>query len=319
LLRTPLCDLLDIEYPILQGGMAWLGTFELASAVSNAGGLGIIGSGNAPGSWVREQIRRTRETTDRPFGVNIMLLSPYVQEVMEVVLEERPKVVTFGAGNPGAYIPRFKEAGVQVVPVVASASLARRLERAGADALVAEGTESGGHIGEITTMALVPQVAEAVDLSVVAAGGFADGRGLAAAMALGAHGVQIGTRFICAQECIAHPNYKKKIIEAVDRSTVVTGVTTGHPVRCLENRLTRLFAEREKAGAPPEELDKLGEDKLYLAAILGDVENGSVMAGQSAALVKDIKPAKDIVEGIVREAEEVIKRLAALPQPVSHV
>lgn len=213
MLRTPLCDLLDIEYPILQGGMAWLGTFELASAVSNA----------------------------------------------------------------------------------------------------------GGHIGEITTMALVPQVAEAVDLPVVAAGGFADGRGLAAAMALGAHGVQIGTRFICAQECIAHPNYKKKIIEAVDRSTVVTGVTTGHPVRCLENRLTRLFAEREKAGPPPEELDKLGEGKLYLAAILGDVENGSVMAGQSAALVKDIKPAKDIVEGIVREAEEVIKRLAALPQPVSHV
>jgi enoyl-[acyl-carrier protein] reductase II len=319
LLRTPLCDLLDILYPIFQGGMAWLGTSELVSAVSNAGGLGIVGSGNAPGSWVREQIRKTRERTDRPFGVNVMLLSPNVQEVIEVVLEERPKVVTFGAGNPAVHIPRFKEAGVRVIPVVASVALAKRLERAGADAFIAEGMESGGHIGEVTTMALVPQVVEAVDVPVVAAGGIANGRGLAAALALGAQGVQIGTRFVCAQECIAHPNYKKKIMEARDRSTVVSGTPTGHPVRCLENRLTRLFLERERAGATPEELEKLGEGKLYLAAILGDVENGSVMAGQSAALVKDIKPAKDIVEEIVREAEEVIKRLAALPQPVRHV
>lgn len=299
--------------------MAWLGTSELVSAVSNAGGLGIIGAGNAPGSWVREQITKTQERTARPFGVNVMLLSPNVQEVIEVVLEERPKVVTFGAGNPAVHIPRFKEAGVRVIPVVASVALAKRLERAGADAFIAEGMESGGHIGEITTMALVPQVVEAVDVPVVAAGGIANGRGLAAALALGAQGVQIGTRFVCAQECIAHPNYKKKIMEARDRSTVVSGTPTGHPVRCLENRLTRLFQERERAGATPEELEKLGEGKLYLAAILGDVENGSVMAGQSAALVRDIKPAKDIVEEIVREAEEVLKRLAVLPQPVKHV
>jgi len=299
--------------------MAWLGTSELVSAVSNAGALGIIGSGSAPGSWVRDQIRKTRERTDRPFGVNVLLLSPCVEEVIEVVLQEKPKAVTFGAGNPGACVPRFKEAGIRVIPVVASVTLARRLERAGADAFVAEGMESGGHIGEITTMALVPQVVEAVGVPVVAAGGFADGRGLAAALALGAQGVQIGTRFVCAEECIAHANYKRKIVEAKDRSTVVTGTSTGHPVRCLENRLTRLFQERERAGAPPEELEKMGEGKLHLAAILGDVENGSVMAGQIAALVRDIKPAKDIVEGIVREAEEVIRRLAALPQPLSHV
>jgi len=318
LLRTPLCDLLQIEYPILQGGMAWLGTAELAAAVSEAGGLGIIGSGDGPGSWVLDQIRATRARTRKPFGVNVMLLSPHAPEVMEVVLGERVPVVTTGAGNPGVYIPRLREAGIRVLPLVASVALAKRLERAGADALVAEGMESGGHIGEVTTMALVPQVVEAVTIPVVAAGGIATGRGLVAALALGAQGVQMGTRFICAEECIAHPRFKQKIIEAKERSTVVTGAPTGHPVRCLENKLARQFLALEKAGAPLEELAKLGTGRLRRGVIEGDVEDGSLMAGQIAGLVKDIKPARAILEEIMQEAEEVIARMATLPQVVTH-
>jgi enoyl-[acyl-carrier protein] reductase II len=258
-----ICELLNIEYPVFQGGMACLGTAELVSAVSNAGGLGIIGCGGAPEDWVRDQIRLTREKTDKPFGVNIMLMSPYLNDILKVIFEERVKIVTFGGGNPGGHIPAFKEAGVIAMPVVASVALAKRLERIGADVIIAEGMESGGHVGETTTMALVPQVANAVKVPVIAAGGIADGRGLAAALALGAQGVQIGTRFICSDECIAHPKFKDQIIKALDRATVVTGLSTGHPVRCLENKLTRQFAELEKSGATKFELEEFGRGRSY--------------------------------------------------------
>lgn len=314
MIRTLLCDLLDIQYPILQGGMAWVATAELAAAVSNAGGLGIIGTGNCPPEWVLDQIKATWEHTDRPFGVNVMLMSPYAREVMAVVAGEGVKVVTTGAGNPGVYVAGLKEAGVTVIPVVASVALARRLERQGVDALIAEGTESGGHIGEIATMPLVPQIVEAVEIPVIAAGGIATGRGLVAALALGAAGVQLGTRFVCSKECIAHPNFKQKIVEARDRSTVVTGMATGHPVRCLENRLARRFLALEKEGAPPEELEQLGIGKVYEGVLQGNTEDGSLMAGQISGLIKDIKSVSDIVQGIMAEAEEVVDQLSALPQ-----
>jgi len=232
-------DLLGIDYPIMQGGMAWVATWHLASAVSEAGGLGIIGAGSAPVSWVREQIQQVRAHTSRPFGVNIPLFSPETEQVIELVIAERVPVLTTGAGNPAPYVERLKEAGVMVIPVVASVALAKRLERAGVDAVIAEGEESGGHIGNVSTMALVPQVADAVSLPVIAAGGIADGRGLVAALALGAVGVQMGTRFVCTTECTAHPNYKESIVKAGDRSTLVTGVTIGHPVRCLRNPMSR--------------------------------------------------------------------------------
>ncbi|MGB9809573.1 MAG: enoyl-[acyl-carrier-protein] reductase FabK, partial [Caldanaerobacter sp.] len=296
--KTKITELLDIEYPILQGGMAWVATAELAAAVSNAGGLGIIGAGNAPGSFVREQIKKAKELTDKPFGVNVMLLSPFVDEVMEVILEEGVKVITTGAGNPGKYIPKLKERGIKVIPVVASVALAKRMEDIGADAVVAEGMESGGHIGELTTFALVPQVVDAVSIPVIAAGGIADGRGFAAALCLGASGVQMGTRFVCSTECTAHPRYKEYIIKAKDRDTVVTGRSTGHPVRVLRNRLSREFEKLEQMGASKEELEKLGEGKLKAAVVDGDVEYGSVMAGQIAGLIKDIKPVKEIIEDI---------------------
>ncbi len=304
-----ICELLGIKYPIIQGGMAWLGTFELVSAVSNAGGLGIIGSGDAPPDWLRRQIRSTKENTDKPFGVNIMLMSPFVKENLQIIIEEQVKIVTFGGGNPGSYIPALKEAGIKSLPVVSSVALARRLERLGADAIIAEGMESGGHIGETTTMALVPQVVQSVKLPVIAAGGIADGHGLIAALALGAQGVQMGTRFICSQECIAHPKFKEQIVQATDRSTVVTGESTGHPVRCLENRLTREFRTREKAGASVEELETFGRGRLKLGIIDGNIEEGSLMAGQIAGLIKDIKPVKEIIESIMAEAEEIIDSL----------
>ncbi len=307
-----ICELLGIKYPIIQGGMAWLGTFELVSAVSNAGALGIIGSGDAPPDWLRKQIRATRERTDKPFGVNIMLMSPFVKENLQVVMEEQVKIVTFGGGNPGAYIPALKEARIKLLPVVSSVALARRLERLGVDAIIAEGMESGGHVGETTTMALVPQVVQNVKLPVIAAGGIADGHGLVAALALGAQGVQMGTRFICSEECIAHPRFKEQIILATDRSTVVTGESTGHPVRCLENRLTREFRTREKAGASVEELEAFGRGRLKLGVIDGNIEEGSLMAGQIAGLIKDIKPVKEIVESIMAEAEEIIENLYKL-------
>ncbi|MBI4301029.1 MAG: enoyl-[acyl-carrier-protein] reductase FabK [Chloroflexi bacterium] len=314
--RTALCDLLDIKYPIIQGGMAWLGTYELAAAVSNAGGLGIIGAGNATGDWVQGQIRKMKELTEKPFGVNIMLLSPYAHEVIEVVLKEWVPVVTTGAGNPGTLIPQFKMVGIKMLPLVSAVALARRLERLGADGLVAEGMESGGHIGDTTTMALVPQVVDATSLPVVAAGGIADGRGLVAALALGAQGVQMGTRFVCAEECIAHPNFKARILEARDRATVASGHSTGHPVRALENRMTRQFMAMEKVGATPEELEQFGTGKLRLGAIEGDMENGSLMAGQIAGLIKDIKSVRDIIEDIVAEAEILLGHLATMAKEV---
>lgn len=304
-----LCRLLNIKYPIIQGGMAWLGTAELVSAVSNAGGLGVIGSGDAPPDWVRNQIRATRERTDKPFGVNIMLMSPFVRDNLQVLLDEGVRIVTFGGGNPGAYVLALKEAGVKVMPVVSSVALARRLERLGIDAVIAEGMESGGHVGDTATMALVPQMVSSVKIPVIAAGGIADGHGLVAALALGAQGVQMGTRFICSEECIAHPRFKEQILQAQDRATVVTGESTGHPARCLENRLTREFKAREKAGASKEELEEFGRGRLSLGTIQGNIEEGSLMAGQIAGLIKDIKPVKAIIEDIMAEAEKVIETL----------
>lgn len=303
MLRSRICEILEIEYPIIQGGMAWLGTAELASAVSNAGGLGIIGSGNCPPEWVRDQIKKTRERTSKPFGVNIMLMSPHVEEVIEVVIEEKVPVVAFGGGNPGVYIRRLKEAGIKIMPVVSSLALAQRLERLGVDIIVAEGLEAGGHIGEVATMILTPYLARNLSVPVVAAGGICDGKGLATAMLLGAQGVQMGTRFICTPECIAHPKFKERILQAGERDTVVTGRSIGHPVRVLKNKMARKYLEMERAGTPKEVLEKFGEGRLYRGVIEGDIEEGSLMAGQVSALIKDIKPVKEIVEGMIDEAE----------------
>jgi len=312
MLKTAICDLFDIKYPIIQGGMAHVATSELVSAVSNAGGLGIIGAGSAEPDWVEEQIRLTRQRTGKPFGVNILLISPFAKEVIEVVLKERVNVVTTGAGNPGVYIPQFKEAGIKVMPVVASVALAIRLERAGVDAVIAEGMESGGEVGETTTMTLVPQVVDSVRIPVVAAGGISDGRGLAAALALGAQGIQMGTRFVCSEECIAHPAYKEKLLKARDRSTVVTGQTTGYPMRCLQNRLTRQFSELEKSGTSKEDLGLFGQGRVYQGLIEGNLEEGSLLSGQIAGLINELRPVKYIIEGMVAEAEAVIARLKDL-------
>lgn len=301
------CKLFNIKYPILQGGMAWVATSELAAAVSNAGGLGIIGAGHMPPDVLCAEIRKAKEFTKNPFGVNIMLRSPFVKEVMQVVLDERVSVITTGAGNPAEYVPALKAIGTKVVPVVASVALATRLVRSGADALIAEGNEGGGHIGTVNTMCLVPQVVDAVDVPVIAAGGISDARGMAAAMCLGAEGVQIGTRFVASNECIAHENYKNSILRAKDRSSVVTGITTGHPVRILENMLSKKFDELERSGASVEELDALGAGKLKIAVVDGDVKQGSVMAGQSAGMIKDIKSVEDIISDIVKELPLVFK------------
>ncbi len=312
MLKTKLCELLDIEYPIIQGGMAWVAYAELVAAVSDAGGLGIIGSGHAPADWVRAQIRKVKERTTKPFGVNVMLMSPFVKEVMQVVVEERVKVVTTGAGNPGIYMPALKEAGIKVIPVVASVALAQRLTRLGIDAVIAEGMESGGHIGELTTMALVPQVVDAVDIPVIAAGGIFDGRGLIAALSLGAVGVQMGTRFMCASECPIHQSVKEQIVKAKDRDTIVTGRSTGHPVRVLRNKLTRQLEEMEKKGISPEELEQLGIGKMRAAMQEGDIEYGSLMAGQVAAMVKHIQPARDIILDIMQGADLALERLGSI-------
>jgi len=312
MLKTALTELLGITYPILQGGMAWVATWELVVPVSEAGGLGILGAGNAPVDWVREQVRQIKAHTKKPFGVNIPLFSPYVDEVMEICIQERVPVVTTGAGNPTPYIKPLQDAGTVVIPVVASSALARRLERAGANALVAEGEESGGHIGTVSTMALVPQVVDAVKIPVIAAGGIGDGRGLAAALALGAAGVQMGTRFICTQECTAHINYKKAILRAGDRSTMVTGTSLGHPVRCLRNPMAREFEELEKKGASEEEIIEFGTGRLRKAAVEGDVVHGSLMAGQISGLIKEILPAGEVVRRTAAEAEEILRRLQGL-------
>ena len=309
MLRTAICDLFGIKYPIIQGGMAHVATAELVSAVANAGGLGFIGAGAAEADWVREQINLTRQKTDKPFGVNILLISPFAEQVVEVVLEEKVAVVTTGAGNPGPYIPRFKGAGIKVMPVVASVALGRRLERAGVDAFVAEGMESGGEIGQITTMALVPQVVDRVTVPVVAAGGIADGRGLVAALALGAQGVQMGTRFVCSEECVAHPDYKQAIVDASDRATAISGQSTGYPMRALENKLIHEFWEKEKTGISVEELMEFGMGKVRLGLIEGDLENGTLLAGQIAGMIKEVKPVKVIIEEMVAEAEAIIARL----------
>lgn len=312
MIKTLLCELLKIQYPIFQGGMAHLATGELAAAVSEAGGLGIIGSGNAPPQWVAGEIQKVKALTDKPFGVNVMLLSPYAGEVIELILREEVPVVTTGAGNPSAYIIPMKEKGIRVFPVVPSVALAKRMEKAGADGVIAEGTEAGGHIGETATMALLPQVTEALSIPVIAAGGIADGRGLLAALSLGASGVQMGTRFVCAAECIAHPKYKEKITKAGDRDTVVTGHTTGHPVRTIKNRLSREYSERESAGATAEEMERLGAGKYAAAALGGDVDHGSVLAGQISGLIRDVKPAKDIMADIIQDAEKQLQRLGNL-------
>ena len=307
--ENAVCKMLQIKYPIFQGGMAWLGTAELASAVSNAGGLGIIGAGHMPPDVLRAEIQKLKAATKKPFGVNIMLMSPFVKEVMQVGVDEKVPVVTTGAGNPGEYIPALKEIGCKVIPVVASVALAKRLVRTGVDAVIAEGMESGGHIGEITTMALVPQIVDAVDVPVIAAGGIADSRGVAAAFALGAQAVQMGTRFVVSRECIAHENYKNLVLKARDRSTVITGRTTGHPARVLQNKLTRHYLEREAQGASVDELEKLGLGTLRLAAREGDVENGSVMIGQISGMMEQIKSVDEILQDIVKGIAPVIEAI----------
>lgn len=298
-----ICELLGIEYPIIQGGMAWVATAELAAAVSNAGGLGLIAAGGAPADVVREQIKKARTLTDKPFGVNVMLMSPFSDEVMEVVIEEKPAVVATGAGNPGKYIERLKEAGIKIMPVIASVAMAKRMEKAGADAVIAEGTEAGGHIGELTTMVLTPQVVDAVSIPVVSAGGYADSRGTKAAFALGADGIQVGTRFICSTECIAHENYKNAVLKAKDRDAVVTGRSTGAPVRALKNKLTKEYQRLEKEGASADEIEELGVGGLRRAFQDGDIENGSLMAGQSAAMVHEIQPCAEIVKDYFKDVE----------------
>ncbi len=307
--KTEICELLNIEYPIIQGGMAWVATAELAAAVSNAGGLGIIGAGNAPADFVRNEIKKVKKMTDKPFGVNIMLLSPFVEEVIKAVYEERVPVITTGAGNPGKYIPMFKEIGTKIIPVVPSVALAKKMEKEGVDAVIAEGTESGGHVGELTTMALVPQVVDAVNIPVIAAGGIADGRGFMAAMALGAKGVQLGTIFVCAEECTAHDNYKKAVIKAGDRGTVVTGRMTGHPVRIIKNKLAREFEKMESEHVTVEEFERLGAGKLKNAVVDGDADYGSVMAGQISGMVKEIKPARIIIEDILNSAKTTLNTM----------
>jgi len=305
MIHSELCELLGIKYPIFQGGMAWIADASLAAGVSNAGGLGII-TGNAPVDWVRDEVRKAKQLTDKPFGVNIMLLGEMAEDVAKMVCEEGVKVVTTGAGNPGKYVEMWKAHGIKVIPVVPSVALAKRMERSGVDAVIAEGMEGGGHIGELTTMALVPQVVDAVNIPVIAAGGIGDGRGLAAALMLGAVGVQVGTRFLVAEECTVHPNYKQKVLEAKDIDTQVTGRATGHPVRVLRNRLTRKFQLLEKECAPLEAYEELGRGALSKAAKYGDVDNGSVMAGQIAGMVKKQQTCREIIEEMFREAEEKI-------------
>lgn len=311
-MKTRLTELLNIEYPIMQGGMAWVSDAALASAVSSAGGLGIIAAANAPVDYVRGEIRKAKEQTDKPFGVNVMLMSPFAKDITQLVIDEGVAVVTTGAGNPAPYIDAWKAAGIKVLPVVASVALAKRMEKMGADGVVAEGTESGGHIGEAATFSLLPQVADAVEIPVVAAGGIADGRGLAAAFILGACGAQMGTRFLACDECTVHPNYKQKVIDAKDTDSVVTGRATGHPVRGIKNRLTREFKELEAKDTPLEEYEALGAMRLKAAAKDGDVKYGSVMAGQIAGLIKESKCAKDIIREICSEAEKILREGAGV-------
>lgn len=307
-MKTRITELLGIEHPIIQGGMAWVAEYHLAAAVSNAGGLGIIGAASAPPQAVRTQIQEAKKLTDQPFGVNVMLMNPNAPEVAKVVIEEGVPVVTTGAGNPGKFISMWKEAGIKVIPVIASVAMAKMMERAGADAVVAEGMESGGHIGEQSTMALVPQVADAVQIPVIAAGGIADARGFAAAVMLGAEAVQMGTRFVTAKESIVHPNYKERIIKAKDIDSEVTGRSTGHPIRVLRNQMSRDYLRMEKAGASLEELETLTLGSLRKAVMEGDIKGGSLMAGQIAGLVKQENTCKEIIDEIITQAETLLNR-----------
>ncbi len=307
-MKTEITELLGIQYPVIQGGMAWVAEYHLAAAVSMAGGFGLIGAASAPPEIVREQIRKVKELTDRPFGVNVMLMNPNASEVAKVVVEEGVAAVTTGAGNPAAYMEMWKKAGIRVIPVVASVAMAKMMERAGADAVVAEGTESGGHIGSATTMTLVPQVADAVRIPVIAAGGIGDGRGIAAAMMLGASGVQMGTRFIVAKESIVHEKYKERIIKAKDIDSEVTGRSTGHPIRVLRNKMTREYLKMEANGVGLEELEVLTLGSLRKAVMEGDVINGSLMAGQIAGMVKKEQTCKEMIEEMMQEAGTLLNR-----------
>ncbi len=307
--KTEICNLLETKYPILQGGMAWTSTAELAAAVSEAGGVGIIGSGSMPADILQIEIDKAKKLTNKNFGVNLMLMHPNIDDLVEVVKSEKVTFVTTGAGNPGKYIEELQEVGIKVIPVVPSVALAQRVERQGAEAIIVEGNEAGGHIGELTTMVLVPQVSQAVKIPVIAAGGIASGSALIAALALGAKGVQIGTRFICASECTVHENVKQRVIKARDRDTVVTGRSTGHPVRVMRNKLTNELDRIEKDSVP-EELEERAAGTLKMAMQGGDVEWGSLMSGQVAGLVKEVKPAADIIKELIDEAKLTIKRLS---------
>lgn len=307
-MKTRITELLGIEYPIIQGGMAWVAEHNLAAAVSEAGGLGLIGAANAPAEVVREEIRKTKELTKKPFGVNIMLLSPYADAVAQVIVEEGVKVVTTGAGNPEKYMAVWKEAGIKVIPVVASVALAKRMEKYGADAVVAEGCEAGGHIGEQTTMTLVPQVVDTVSIPVIAAGGVGDGRGIAAAFMLGAEAVQIGTRFVVSEESIVHENYKQRIIKAKDIDSAVTGRSHGHPIRSLRNQMTREYVKLEQGGSSFEELEHLTLGALRNAVMDGDVVNGTVMAGQIAGMIHKKQTCKEMMEEMMEQASSLMHR-----------
>lgn len=310
MIKTSITDLLGIEYPVFQGGMAWIADGELAAAVSNGGGLGIIAAGNAPAEIVKEQIQIAKVKTNRPFGVNIMLMSPFADDIAKLVCDEGVAVVTTGAGNPGKYIDAWKAAGIKVIPVVASVALAKRMERLGVDAVIAEGGESGGHVGELTTMVVVPLIADAVSVPVIAAGGIADGRGFAAAFMLGACGVQMGTRFLSAEECNIHENYRDKILKANDLSTMVTGKRLGHPIRCLRTNFVREYTKLEYSDAPDETLEAMGAGRLRMAVKDGDAD-GSYMSGQIAAMVNKVQPAADIVREVVEDGEKRLKEAAS--------
>jgi len=302
-------QLLGTKYPLIQGGMAWVANSTLAAAVSNAGGLGLIGAANMPPEILDQELQRIKTLTDKPFGLNIMLMSPTADDAVELAAKHKVPIVTTGAGSPGKVIEKLKPMGTVIIPVIASVAQAKRVEKQGADAVVAEGTEAGGHIGDLTTMVLVPQIVDAVQLPVIAAGGIADGRGITAAFCLGAEGIQIGTRMVCCTECTVHQNYKQAIINARDRSNVVTGRSTGHPVRCLRNKLTARFEELETSGASVEDIEKLGTGRLRAAVVDGDIEWGSLMAGQSSALIHDVRPAAEILQNMFAEAADVITRL----------
>lgn len=312
MINTEITQLLNIEYPIFQGAMAWISDAELAAAVSNSGGLGIIAGGNAPADWLREQIQKAKKLTDKPFGVNLMLLNPFIEEVSDVVIEEKVEIVITGAGNPGKYIDKWKAAGIKIIPVVASVSSAKRVAKHGVEAVIAEGGEAGGHVGVLNTMALVPQIVDAVDIPVIAAGGIADGRGALAAFSLGAKGIQLGTRFLVAKECNVHQNYKEKILKAGDISTMVTGTSTGHPVRVIKNQFAKTYKKMEDSGVEVEELEKYGAGSLHKSAVLGDIKGGSIMSGQIAGMVNKEETCKEIIDSIIKETKQYAEQLKQL-------